>query len=302
MRILVVLISSKLGDFIIETFAWRALRKQFPQAHITLLTSAPAALVNSVAYFDAVLPLPPARTARLIRAAVQLPYLALQRYDLVLSFSVCPKVRFFTRLIPAKRTELVRAQAGKHITALYTDVLQRIGCRKVDTSYELPLAPGIRQQADAWLTRLKQKPFIVINPFATTAEYTLTQLRTRQLVAALRKRYGTSYAFVGLDYQGRYQWPEDVSVCTATDVLQVAAIIKRAAYVISPDTGITHVADTFHVPMTVLFAPTPKKGVIAPIDINAFVPRDAKHILVGTPSVNDLDVQAIARSVELSPR
>jgi ADP-heptose:LPS heptosyltransferase len=58
------------------------------------------------------------------------------------------------------------------------------------------------------------------------------------------------------------------------DILEVCAAVKRARYVITPDTSIVHIASVFGVPLVGLYAGVSREAL--------FLPFSAKHVVVST--------------------
>ena len=90
---------------------------------------------------------------------------------------------------------------------------------------------------------------------------------------------------------------------TSDDILAVAAVVAQAAYVLTVDTAISHLAAAFNKPMTVLFTDQPKAGLPRAKRLEhliSFAPKTANtQILWAEKTVNLISLKNIFSSVKM---
>lgn len=252
MKILFVRINDKIGDSIIETFFYRELKKIFPQAHITVMCCGNAPVLRQIPYIDDFIFLPPCGLKKFAKAFLTLPLLRKQHFDLLISFTPHWRMKFFNFWISARLKEVFSLPQNEHVSQAYVRVLQRLGSARPDTTYELSLPPDARQFAAQFLRRyqLENVPFLLFNPQGGSARRTLSAKRVQAILKEL-----SPIPVVLCNYQNAYaSCAAGAVLWDSGDILQTAALVEKAAYVLTVDTSISHVAEVFDKPMSVLFS------------------------------------------------
>ncbi len=302
MKVLLVRTDSQLGDSIFETCFYRELKRCYPSSYVTVMACGNRCVLENLPYIDEFIWLPGRGIGRFLRAFAALPYLWKQHYDVLVSLTPTWRMKLFNRLLPGKRKFPFEYRLGRPAVQAYVDILEQLGCREVDSSYTLIIPPRAAQEAATFLGPLAATPFLLVNPVASEEEYTLSPQDTRRIIQRLRQA-GLDAPIVLLDYKNQYALAEGENVqrFTGNDVLAVAAIVARSAYVLTVDTAISHMAATFKRPMTVLFTDQPRRAlarVKALEHVASFAPRTANTcVLWAKHSVRAIDPAEIVRSV-----
>ena len=301
MKVLLVRTDSQLGDSIFETCFYRELKRCYPSSYVTVMACGNRHVLENLPYIDEFIWLPARGLGRFLRAFAALPYLWKQHYDVLVSLTPTWRMKLFNKLLPGKRKFPFEYRLGRPAVQAYVDILEQLGCRNVDSSYALVIPPQAAQEAAQFLSPLTG-PFLLVNPVASEEEYTLPPQDTYQIIQRLRQA-GLDAPIVLLDYKNQYAVAEGDKVYrfTGNDVLAVAALVARAAYVLTVDTAISHMAAAFKRPMTVLFTDQPRRALPrakALEHLDSFAPRTANTcVLWAKHSVRAIDPAEIVRSV-----
>ena len=306
MKVLLVRTDSQLGDTIFETCFYRELKRHFPQSYVTVMACGNRRVLENLPYIDEFIWLPAKGIGRILQAFGKLPHLWRQRYDVLVSLSPTWKMRFFNKLLPAKRKFPFEYRFGVPAVTAYTGILEQLGARGVDGSYTICIPPEAEKETDGFLAEkfLVNASYLLVNPIASCASYTLPEERVVQLVAQLR-RAGVTVPLVLLDYKQLYTQVTGKNIFrfTSTDVLAVAAAVKKSAYVLTVDTAISHMAATFEKPMTVLFTDQPKPALPRVNNLEhliSFAPHTKDtHVLWAKKEVAAIPLEDIVRSVKV---
>lgn len=254
-----------LGDSVVHSFFLRELKKLFPQATLTVATFAPSQQFfthhPSVEHIIALPPLGPASSAhRCLRFGVIGGLLKMLwhnwagEYDLtILNLTLSSRLHsFYCRLF--SRAIVTKFDYTQHIISSYVSLLRELGATQVDTSYLFPLRPEDLRYAQDFLEKnsLISRPFWVLNPVGAIPR---KQLSVSQLQFIAEKLRRAGFQTVLLDYKNQFADFPDKSVirCTSKSVFETAAVLERAAGVVTTDTGIVHIADCFNKKLLVLY-------------------------------------------------
>ena len=252
MKILFVRINDKIGDTVIETFFYRELKRLFPKAHLTVMCCGDQTILNEVPYVDELILLPAGGIRKIATAFKKLPFIWKQKYDLLISFTPHWRMKFFNAFVSAARKEFFDFLPGMHVSVAYEHVLKNLGQTEINTHYEIPLPASARQAADLWLLQnnLQDKPFLFFNPSGGDKNRTLGVAQVNEI---LREMGDLPIVLSDVHQQYPVKGPQVISV-SGIDILQTAALVNKAAYILTVDTAIAHIAEAFDKPMTVLFS------------------------------------------------
>ncbi len=285
MKVLLVRTDSQLGDTVFETCFYRELKRHFPASYITVMACGNRRVLENLPYIDEFIWLAPSGFKRVWQAFLALPYIWRQNYDVLVSLTPTLRMKIFNKLLRAKRKFPFEYRLGEPAVNAYVHVLKQLGVAEVDTAYTVVVPPQAQQIADTFLSNhaLTHTPYLLVNPLASCKSYTLSVERVIQIITQLRQREMTAPVIV-LNYQNKYDGVQlpNVHCFSSDDVLAVAAVVKKAAYVLTVDTSISHVAHAFSRPMTVLFTDQPKTGL----------PRakELEHLISFAPPSKDVQV------------
>ena len=295
MKILYVRINDKIGESVIETCFYRELKRAFPQAYLTVLCCGSETILRTIPYIDELILLPPAGWRKFAAAFGKIPFFWKQNYDVLISCSPHWRMHFFNAFIRAKRKIPFAIPSDTPIASAHIEVIKKMGVTVQNTSYELSLPSAARQAAADFLASkgLSRKPFVFFNPAGNSPRRTLTPARVSEILRALN-----TLPVLLCNTTGGYRAENPaVIMWNHSDLLQTAALVEQAAYVITVDTSIAHIAETFHKPMTVLFSlknydNEPAKNLSL---LTTWGPRGS-HVkrLWAEKSVNDISPEHIA--------
>jgi len=279
-----------IGDVVMATPAFRAMRRAFPDAHIALLIKKYARqVIDDAPWFDEIIEYDPAGRHRGALGSLRLiSELRSRRFDtaLVLVNSIRGALEAFfsgaTHRIGYARNARRRlftvaveppvSADGKiipqNMVEYYLRLCAQIGCTELELREELFVREEIDRRAEEFLLkhgRDASKPLIGLNPGAAfgSSKCWLPE-RFGQVADACIERFGC-----------------DVFICSAPSEREVAraveanmqhrpinpyddnpgldvykAIIKRMRLLVTNDTGARHIAVAFGVPVVVIFGST----------------------------------------------
>ena len=251
MKILYIRINDKIGESVIETCFYRELKRAFPQAHLTVLCCGSETILRTIPYIDELILLPAAGWRKFAAAFGKIPSFWKQNYDVFISYAPHWRMRFFNALVRAKRKIAFTIPADAPMASAHLEVLKQLGVQVQNTSYELLLPAAAQQAAADFLTSngLVGKPFIFLNPAGGSPRRTLTPKRVAEIIQALKPN-----PILLCNTTGTYPAESPTVMWNNPDLLQTAALVEQAAYVLTVDTCVAHIAEAFNKPMSVLFS------------------------------------------------
>lgn len=280
-----------LGDLLLSVPAWRALRRRYPRAEITLvgLPWAEAFVARMGHLIDRLLPFPG------YPGIVEAPYdhgrtaafLAAQRaygYDLALQMhgdgtatngfvaDLGAQVSLgYARPGDQRLTIGLPYQEGQHEVARWIRLAAAVGAPVGDSRPEFRVTPGDEAHADA-LLGTDEGPLVAMHLGAKDPIRRWPARRFASLGEALRAHYGARLVLTGTAAEGELAAQVQqtlrepaLDLTGRTDLGAFAAVISRANLLVSNDTGASHLAAAMGVPSVVLFGPS-RPGEFAPLD------------------------------------
>lgn len=274
-RILFLFPSSAVGDTVIETFFIREVKKLYPQAVLDIAILAPyAVLLEHNPDIRHIYKMPVATGPKLVWLMLWAFVFRRKHYDLLLDLphnGYAPFRQILLYFIGARQTLSCNTQGydfityplmwtenvPRHITEeVYIKALKLLGGGgPFDVQYYLYLPADKLAQAQRFVQSYCQagKKILLFNPEGSKKTRTLTPARVKEMVELFLKT--TPFQVLVLSHKQVYSdLPKAAVLFHSSDLLQTAAIVSRADYVVTVDTGILHIADAFNRPMTVLFA------------------------------------------------
>jgi heptosyltransferase II len=257
-----------LGDTIITLPYLNSLKNQFPDLQIHFLTRAEVAQIpQHVIFFDKVITLGGGRNAKLqfLLAVLKLPLLWMQRYDAVLDLQ-CNRISTFVRIMLRPKAWSVfdrfsLQSAGKR-TKDTIDCIS-IGNVSLNTNIKVDIDVESLLVSNHWKTG---NQLVVLNPagafpsrnwpiqnYVEFAKLWLDHYPNTQFVILLlpaladkARHIVTALGEKCIDLTGK------------ADQLQAFAVIKKASFVLSEDSGLMHMAWVQGVPTIALFSSSKK--------------------------------------------
>jgi lipopolysaccharide heptosyltransferase II len=284
-----------IGDVIFTTPAIRALRRHYPDAHITYIVEEEAAdVVRHNPHLDEVIvACSPHRSGRLRADFALVRRLRRERYDLAIDFHGGPRSSILTWLSGAPkrigydvvgrswmytvRVPRSRTLRPRHSVVSQWDVLRPLGIEPPDPETDATEMPEDAQAAAAVSRRLAQSavgtacPIIVVhvsagNPFRRWPSESFVELvcrlasrnPMRRIVITSGPSDAGAAARVARDARARLAPDERAAIvqCGEFDLAELRALIGRAALYIGGDSGPLHIAGATGVPAVGLYGPT----------------------------------------------
>jgi predicted lipopolysaccharide heptosyltransferase III len=285
----------EIGDVVFTTPAVRAIRQRFPDARISYLVEPAAApVVAHNPHIDEVIVVTRTGGLRGLGAEASLVRrLRASSYDVAIDFHGGPRASLLTWLSGARvrigydvvgrgwmytrRVGRPRELRARHSVENQWDLLTPFGIAPPDPAVfpvEMPVAPSDATAVDERLARAGVPRFgrvIVMhvsagNPFrrwpiasfaAVAAELAASDWRHRVVITsgpsdrdAAARVITEARARLGVDHRGR------VLACGDFSLVELRALVDRAALFVGGDSGPLHVAATSQVPIVGLYGPT----------------------------------------------
>jgi heptosyltransferase-2 len=289
-RILLVRFGS-LGDVLLTTPLIRALRTRHPAATISVLTKqAWAPLLSANPHLDEVIAVAPGQSlvplARALRAA---------RFSHLLDLHGSVRTRVLRLLVPGSWTGFdARRRARQALIRTHQDtyrdqvpVPERYfeAARELDVApdggpAELFTSPAAEARAEAWLARVGlevDRHLVVLAPGSAHASKRWPVRHWRRLASELAQR-GFYIALVGGAADGvvaaeiaAAAGPRAASAAGELDLQASGALVRRAAVIITGDTGPMHLATAVSTSVVALFGPTVEQFGFFPYRAEAVV-------------------------------
>ena len=284
-RILFIQISA-IGDVILLTPALRAIRKQFPHAQLTMVTSPiNQQLLQNCPYLDEILTFRMDKCAKSPRQFVAfVRSLREKKFDLAIDFEHWPRLtallaylsgaphRIGFRAAGQYRhyvfTDTVEHVRGKHELLSFLEIARLLGCDTENTELEVwPCAEDFN-----WVEQFLKEhgiknnvPLIGIHPDAgrTEPRRRWTKAGYQQVADALAKKYGVQIVLTGAPSEielsrqiASMMRAKAIIAAGKTDINQLAALFSRCQFVLCGNCGPMHLASAVKTPVVALHGPT----------------------------------------------
>jgi lipopolysaccharide heptosyltransferase II len=284
-----------IGDVVFTTPAIRAIRRHYPHARITYIVEEEAAdVVRRNPHLDAVIVAPSPHARGRLRADIALiRRLRREKYDLAIDFHGGPRSSLLTWLSGAPqrigydifgrawmyttRVPRPRALRPRHSVVSQWDVLSPLGIAPPDPEIdatEMPDDPEATSRVEGRLAEAgisSDSAVIVIhvsagNPFRRWPSASFVDLVCRLASHHTKRRIiltsgpsdRAAAAAIATDARARLAPDQRAAVveCGEFDLVELRALIARAALYIGGDSGPLHIAGTTSVPTVGLYGPT----------------------------------------------
>src|SRR5881398_3020818 len=270
----------RIGDLILTTPAIAVLRKNFPDAHITLAVSNECAeLLPAISNVDRVL-----LARRNLRDVAMVSSVAGKRFDCCIDFTRNDRSAFLTLLSAAHRrvaSYRVRDQS-KTRALLYSDLvgvrvrdmhtidynlalLGPLGLRAASSGPQLNLPQTAHEKADALRRDSKiTRPYLILHPGSARHEKLWEPERWAEVVDGFKNKDFDLVLTSGpsADEQAhvaaitKLTRKQTIDLSAKTDLLTLAALIARAELLVTVDSAPVHLAAATHTSQVILFGPT----------------------------------------------
>ncbi|MGL5055821.1 MAG: glycosyltransferase family 9 protein [Fusobacteriaceae bacterium] len=255
----------KIGDMVINTFVFREIKKMYPNIKIGVVARGTAKdIIKNNKNIDKIYNYEKGLEKELGKQ------ISKENYDVLVDFSEMLRVNQmkFINLCSAKiniglnkeEWNLFRLSFSKnekeHITELYNNLLKKIGIKTENFNYEIILS---KENLEAVQNIVSKNEYLVLNPYAASKHRSLNKYKIIEVAKLLLENKKGDLYIIGESSKkeeileickslgSRVKYPE------LKGILDVAAFISKASYVVSPDTSIVHIAAAFKIPMTAIY-------------------------------------------------
>ena len=265
---------SAIGDVCHAVSTVQAIQRQYPEALITwVVGKVEAQLLKHLPDVELVV----FDKSKGIKAYSELrKAMKGRQYDVLLHMQLAFRANLAAYFIPAKIklgfakqrskelhslfvNEHIKDSQGMHVLEGFRDFARAIGVPDSRPLWNIPQPQEVELWAD---NQLPQKPFMVISPGASKAERNWLSARYAK-VAEYCHNKGYAVVMTGGPSQMEQQLGETISghckspiinLIGKTNLKQLLAVLKRAQFVIAPDSGPAHMAVTQGTPVIGLYA------------------------------------------------
>jgi len=271
----------RIGDLILTTPAIAALRKNYPDAHITLAISNECAeLLPAISNVDRVL-----IARRNLRDVAMVSSVAGKRFDYCIDFTRNDRSAFLTLLSGAQRrvasyrvreqskararvyTDLVGVRVrDMHTIAYNLALLAPLGVRAAPSAPQLDLPRTTREKADRLRRDWKiTRPYVILHPGSARPEKLWDAARWAKVI----DYFGRDNEFDLVLTSGpavheqthiaaiiRWTRKKFIDLSGKTDLLTLAALVGQARLLVTVDSAPVHFAAASRTPQVILFGPT----------------------------------------------
>lgn len=304
--------NDRFGEFLLNIPAISAIRRNFPQAAITLVVKPSVKeLAIRIPGIDFVLTWDSHTRHTLKEKLIFLRELKTNKFDLALMLNPSKEFNVLTFLcgIPLRlgynrklgfllnlRIEDVKNQGLKHEVDYNLDLVRALGIpdtAQEDAKFALEISE--RDISDRAANRLKtcNNDFIVLHPWASNQEKEWPLAKFRELALELIKNFRKKIVLVGGIEEARragdfLNQPDIVNLAGMTSLIDLAAILKKSCLLVTNDSGPMHLACIMKTPVLAIFRKYPL-GVSArrwgPIGENNLV---IENEVIGNISVSEV--------------
>ncbi|MEH6649125.1 MAG: glycosyltransferase family 9 protein [Motiliproteus sp.] len=271
-HILIVRWDAKWGDAIVSSFFIPELKKQYPEAHITVL--APPFMSEYFTNYleaDRVLTLPKRPKYQ------QLKQVAAEIGHCDMAVHLSPRLRmkdlyFFNKLktdsiagmddeVKAINLKLNKQSKGEHYADIYKNLLIQLGVEQPNCQYLVPRENRSQKNINNFLEGLST-PVVAINPYGSGSSRQFTPASIKLLINAINKLELNLTLCILLTPDKKQdvknicsQFDNVIAYLETQSIYDSIEIIARANWVISVDTAIVHIATGLNKPTLALYNP-----------------------------------------------
>lgn len=289
MNILIVKLSA-IGDVIHTLPSLAALRKHYPDAHITwVIEEAASDLITDHPHLDCVLvsrrkgwigDLQGGRISSAVKEIKTfLSALRARPYDLVIDFHGLFKSAVIVLLSGGKRklgydslqelsglsyNEKIPEDMGKHAVDRYLDFARHLGAHPDTPEFIIPIQEENESRVKTFLrgNRIgRNDPFVAVSPQALWETKLWSDQKFAQLSERIIQELNIPVVFTGgapgeIEGIQSFMTPPSVNLAGQTTLRDLACLFRAASLLITTDSGPMHLAAAMGTPVVALFGPT----------------------------------------------
>ena len=259
----------KIGDMVINTLMFREIKKRYKDIKIGVVARGAASdIIKFNPYVDRIYNYEKGDEARLAKKIES------EGYDILIDFSEMLRVNQmkFINLCKAKINIGLDKKGwklfdlsyekdySKHITDMYARVLKLLGIDSPDLSYDVFTDAESVDRIDRKLREIgNPKDIILVNPYAASKHRSFNREKILAIGKKVLKNPENTLVFIGEEskseeiYKIAEELGERAKYPMLHGILDVAELVGRARYVITPDTSIVHIGVAKGVHMTAVY-------------------------------------------------
>lgn len=312
----------KIGDMVINTIMFREIKKYYPDIKIGVVSRGGATdiIVNNK-NVDKIYKYE--KNRKKIKELAK--EIETEKYDLLIDFSEMLRVNemMFINLCHARFNmginkdnwnmfdiNCILPKESYHISYIYDSVLKLLGIEDRDLNYDLYFSKDEINNVENFLKDIRDKEIIVFNPFAASKHRDINEENIDNIIKIILQRKNVAVIIIGETkrkekieeflnkYEGKVFFPQ------LNSIMESAYLIKKADFVITPDTSIVHISACFKKPMiaiyrqdkifdkgipnSILWSPNYKEGI-------QIFSKDIVNKKGEEPNINKFDLNEIDR-------
>ncbi|MDR3112531.1 MAG: glycosyltransferase family 9 protein [Elusimicrobiota bacterium] len=260
----------KIGDMVVATFAFREIKKAYPQKKLFVLcTKNNKKIIEQNPYVDEIYEtsgqiLKDLSVYKKIRS--KKPDLTIELYEFDIGFFSLFALRFiaskFLIGLYKKHYNLFDLSIeadffSKHVTQRYESVLRLLGIENSVVSYDIFIGDGEEKEVEKFIESTSAKTAgtdkILINPFSSSKHKCFDFNKLMNLIRLIEKsKLGIAYIlcdmrknFLTRNIKNIERVDSGIFVFCSRNILTAAALVKKCDIIVTPDTSIIHIASAF---------------------------------------------------------
>lgn len=261
----------KIGDMVINTIMFREIKRQYPNIKIGVVTKGGAkGVIENNPYVDKIYNYE--KSSKKIKKLAK--EISEEKYDLLVDFSEMLRVNqmMLINLCKARYNMGLDREDWKlfdksysfpegefHIVEVYKKVLEEIGIKKTNLDYDLHFTEKEKQDVEVLLNKFKGQEIFVLNPFAASKHRDFNREKIQGIIDIILKKENRIVFLIGEKKRGEEveniikKYSENVFFAKLGSIMETAFLIKKADFIITPDTSIVHIAAAFKKKMIAVY-------------------------------------------------
>ncbi len=290
----------------------RAMQKGFPDAELTWITSKGVLpILEGLEGIDFITVPKIKNISSFLRARAILKN---KHFDLLLAMHTSFSANLLYPLISATRKigfdkkrsqdahslfiseRIVSSKTEKHLVETYLDFASHLGVNEPIFNQTIPL----KEEEVQWAEKMGKEPYYVLHPKSSSNQKDWILSRYIEVGKYIQQKYNLKVFITG--------GPDDLSICSKiekglqirvenlagkTSLRHLSALISRAQFLLTPDTGPAHIGSAFKIPVVGLYATTSPK-VYGPYFSQDFVINRVKE-----GAMDSITTKEVKESIDL---
>lgn len=261
----------KIGDMVVNTVMFREIKKQYPEIKIGVVArGATKEIIKNNPYIDKIYNYE--KNSKKIKELAN--EISKEKYDLLIDFSEMLRVNqmMLINLCKARYNMGLNREDWKlfdksysfpkgefHIVEVYKKVLKEIGIKNPNLDYDLHFTEKEEQDVEVLLNNFRDKKIFVLNPFAASKHRDFNREKIKGIIDIILKKENRVIFLIGEKKREEEieniikEYSKNVFFAKLDSIMETAFLIKKADFVITPDTSIVHIAAVFKKKMIAVY-------------------------------------------------